>query len=672
MRGIGFLPSGRVETVSKCGGLPPGPPLSRYPVPTPDSHPMSLLSDTLRDPRHRIGALSVVATAAGIALGAFGPGVLSTIGWTLAYVAGGWAGAWAAATELLRLRVDIDLLMILAALGALVIDAPLEGATLLFLFSLSNVLQEVATARSRDAIRGLMELRPDVARIRRGGELVEVRLEEVEVGDVYLVGPGDRIPLDGEVLKGRSEVDQSSLTGESVPVLRTVGDSVLAGTINTGGALDVRSTRPAGESALARMVALVEEAQAEKAETQRIIDRWEQPYALAVIALTTAAIAVPVLLLSRPFDPAFYRAMTLMVAASPCALVISTPAAVLSGIAAGARNGVLFKGGVFIESFATIRAVAFDKTGTLTLGSTELAEVVPMPGIDETVLLETAAAVQARSEHHLAAATLRAAEGRRVDVVPAEDFLASAGRGVEGRVRGVRIRIGNPEHFGHERPSGWEAATEAVARLRSAGSTAVVVADEERVLGVMGFTDQVRPDARRTVRALQERGIREIVMLTGDHADVAARVAAEVGIDRVRAEVLPAGKVEVVRTLRKKHGAVAMVGDGVNDAAALAAANVGVAMGGAGTDVALESADLVLMADDLERLPWALDLSRRTRRTLLQNLAFSLGMIVLMILTILTVGLPLPLAVLGHEGSTVVVALNGLRLLAVSGRLEAR
>ncbi len=631
---------------------------------------MSLLSDTLRDPRHRIGASSVVATAVGIALGAFGSDSVSTLGWVLAYVAGGWAGARAAATELFRLRVDIDLLMILAALGALVIDAPLEGATLLFLFSLSNVLQEVATARSRDAIRGLMQLRPEVARVRRGGELAEVPLEEVEVGEIYLVGPGDRIPLDGEVVEGRSEVDQSSLTGESVPILRTVGDTVLAGTINAGGALDVRSTRPAGESALARMVALVEEAQAEKADTQRIIDRWEQPYALGVIALTIAVITIPVVFLSHPFDPAFYRAMTLMVAASPCALVISTPAAVLSGIAAGARNGVLFKGGVFIESFATIRAVAFDKTGTLTLGSTELAEIVPMPGVDEATLVETAAAVQARSEHHLAAATLRAAETMHLEVVPADDFRASVGRGVEGRVRGVRVRIGNPGHFDDGQPANWDTAMAAVARLRSEGSTAVLIGDGNRILGVMGFTDQLRPDADRIVRALQQRGIDEVVMLTGDHADVAERVAAEAGIDRVRAELLPDEKVDEVRRLREKHGAVAMVGDGVNDAAALAAANVGVAMGGAGTDVALESADLVLMADDLRRLPWALDLSRRTRRTLLQNLIFSLGMIVLMVLTILTVGLPLPLAVLGHEGSTVVVALNGLRLLAVSGRLE--
>jgi Cd2+/Zn2+-exporting ATPase len=624
---------------------------------------MSLLSDTLRDPRHRLGAASVAATALGIAVGQFGPDETTRIAWGLAYVAGGWAGARAAARELLVFRVDIDLLMILAALGALVIDAPLEGATLLFLFSLSNVLQDVATARSRDAIRGLMELRPEVATVRRGGDVVEVPLEEVEVGEEYLVGPGDRIPLDGDVVRGRSDVDQASLTGESVPVLREPGDPVLAGTINTGGALDIRTTRRAGDSALARMVALVEEAQAEKAETQQIIDRWEQPYALGVIGLTLVAIVVPVVLLSHPFEPSFYRAMTLMVAASPCALVISTPAAVLSGIAAGARNGVLFKGGVFIESFATIRAVAFDKTGTLTRGSTEVAGLVPMSGTDEVELLEAAAAVQARSEHHLAMATLRAAEERGIAAQPADEFRARVGRGVEGRVGDTVVRVGNPEHFQDDPPGPWAEAMAAVDRLRGEGQTAVIVASDLRVLGVMGFTDQLRPEAAGAIRALRERGIEEVVMLTGDHTDVAERVARAAGIDRVRAEILPDRKVEEVRALRDAHGAVAMVGDGVNDAAALAAATVGVAMGGAGTDIALESADLVLMSDDLGRLPWALDLSRRTRRTLLQNLVISMGMIVLMVGTILTIGLPLPLAVLGHEGSTVVVALNGLRLL---------
>jgi len=634
-----------------------------FPLP----HPMSPLLSPLNDPRHRIGILSVALTAAGILVGLVAGHPVRAGGWALAYLAGGWMGATAASRELARLRVDIDLLMILAALGALVIDAPLEGATLLFLFSLSNVLQEIATTRSRDAIRGLMELRPEIARIRRAGTIAEVPIEEVSVGEIYLVGPGDRIPLDGDVFEGRSALDQSSLTGESAPVTREPGQPVLAGSINVGGALDVRVTRPASESALARMVALVEEAQAEKADTQRIIDRWEQPYALGVIALTMAAIAVPVLLRGAAFDPTFYRAMTLMVAASPCALVISTPAAVLSGIAAGARHGVLFKGGVFIEGFATTRAIAFDKTGTLTMGRTRLVDLVAVSAPGPSEVLAAAAAVQLRSEHHLAEATRRAAAERGLRPDPAEDFQATPGRGVVGRVHGRLVRVGNPDFFADRPPEPWAETARIVDSMRSEGRTSVVVAEEDQVLGVLGFVDTLRPEAPEAIRELRARGIEEVVMLTGDHADVAQRIAAEAGIERVGAEMMPDRKLEVVRSLRHEFGSVAMVGDGVNDAAALAAATVGVAMGGAGTDVALESADLVLMSDDLGKIPWALDLSRRTRRTLIQNLIFSLAMIVVMVLTILTVGLPLPLAVLGHEGSTVLVALNGLRLLRTPG-----
>ncbi|MDT8369108.1 MAG: heavy metal translocating P-type ATPase [Longimicrobiales bacterium] len=619
---------------------------------------------TLRDSALRLAALSVLLTLLGIAVGAFSDGAVATAGWTLAYLAGGWAGARAAAAEIVRLRVDIDLLMILAALGALVIEAPLEGATLLFLFSLSNLLQGVATERSRDAIRSLMELRPEVATVRRDGEVTTVPLGEVRPGEIYLVGPGDRIPLDGEVITGESEVDQASLTGESAPLPRGPGDAVLAGTMNGGGALDVRTTRRAEDSALARMIALVEEAQAEKAETQQIIDRWEQPYALGVIALAVLAVIVPVGLFGTPFDPVFYRAMTLLVAASPCALVISTPAALLSAIATGARHGVLFKGGVFIEKFATVRAIAFDKTGTLTTGSTGLATIVTLDdGVDEVLLLALAAAVQERSEHHLASATLRAAEARGCPAREATDFRAVPGRGVEARVDGERVRIGNPAHFADTPLEAGSAVLEAVDRLRARGETAVIVARNGDAIGVLGFVDEVRPEAAAMVRALRDQGVGDLVILTGDHADVANAVADAVGISEVRAEVLPDAKVAEVRRLRDAYGVVAMVGDGVNDAAALTTADVGIAMGDAGTDIALESADLVLISDDLSRIPWALDLSRRARRTLIQNLSFSLAMIVAMVVTILTIGLPLPLAVLGHEGSTVLVALNGLRLL---------
>jgi len=588
------------------------------------------------------------------------PETLVWIGYGVAYGFGGWFGLRAGLDAIRHLRVDIDLLMILAALGALAVGAPFEGAMLLFLFSLSNVLQHYAIGRSRSAIEALMELRPETALVRRGDDLVETPLADVEVDDVFVVKPGDRLPLDGTVVVGESEVDQASLTGESVPVTKRLGDDVFGGTINGGGSLEVCVTKAAGETALAQMIRLVEEAHGEKAETQRLIDRLEQPYALGVIGLTIAALAVG-LALGGAFDPSFYRAMTLMVAASPCAIIISTPAAVLSAIANGARRGVLFKGGVYVEEVATVEAIAFDKTGTLTEGKTRLTDVGLLEGIAEDELLALAAGVQARSEHHLARATVEAAVTRGLVLPDAKGFKATAGKGVEASVNGGAVRIGNPQFFGGE--NGLAPALDAVGAMQERGRTAILVTRDGVALGVLGFADTLRPGAADVVRDLRHRGVEHIVMLTGDNRHVAERIAREAGVDRVYADLLPEQKVEIVREIRETVGPVAMVGDGVNDAPALAAATVGVAMGAAGTDVALETADLVLMADDLDGLSYAIALSRAARRTLVANLGFALAMIVVMLGFILTVGLPLPLAVVGHEGSTVLVSLNGLRLL---------
>jgi Cd2+/Zn2+-exporting ATPase len=626
--------------------------------------------------RERIEAVFVALTLVGMLTGLVGDwtdsAVLQWAGYGPAYVFGGWFGLRAGFESLRHATVDIDLLMILAALGALAIGAPFEGAMLLFLFSLSNVLQHYAIGRSRSAIQALMKLRPETARLRRGDDWVETPIDEAELDDVFLVTPGDRLPLDGVVASGESDVDQASLTGESIPVTKGPGDEVFGGTINGGGALEVRVTKRASESAIARMIELVEEAQSEKAETQRLIDRFEQPYALGVIGMTALAIVVG-LALGEAFDPAFYRAMTLMVAASPCALVISTPAAVLSAIAAAARSGVLFKGGVYVEEAATVRAVAFDKTGTLTAGRSQLTAAEPLAdGVTADDLVALAAAVQARSEHHLARATVEAAEARGLTVRDATGFQATVGQGVRAVIDGRTVHIGNPRYFASREAHGLDAALEGVERLQREGNTAVVVAREEetglRVLGLTAFADTLRPAAAGVVAALKRLGVEHVAMLTGDNAAVAEHIGAEAGVDAVYADLLPEQKVDLVRELDARYGAVAMVGDGVNDAPALAAATLGIAMGAAGTDVALETADVVLMADDLNKIPYVLALSRRTRRTLIANLSFALGMIVLMVGFILTIGLPLPLAVVGHEGSTVLVSLNGLRLLAFRER----
>nr|WP_252718845.1 heavy metal translocating P-type ATPase [Haloarcula sp. CBA1122] len=569
--------------------------------------------------------------------------------------------------------------MIVAALGALSIGAPFEGAMLLFLFSLSNTLQHYAIGRSRRAIKSLVEMRPDEAQVLRDGEEVTVPIDDVDVGDVFVVRPGDKIALDGVVTSGEGTVDQASLTGESVPVPKEPDDEVFGGTINESGSLEIEVTRQAHESAISRLITMVEEAQSEKAPTQRLIDQLEQPYVLGVFGLTIAAIAIP-LALGSEFTGTFYRAMTLMVAASPCAVIISTPAAVLSAIASGGRQGVLFKGGEHVETAANIDAVAFDKTGTLTQGDTQLTDVFVRDSAgDETLtedsLLSLAAAVQARSEHHLARATVAAADERSLDTPDAARFQSVAGKGVRADVGEETIHIGNRSYFqtvlGDESVDGLKPGLSRLETLEEEGKTSVLVARESHVdisvLGWLAFTDTVRPDAAEMIDKLRSLGVEHIVMLTGDNERVAQRIADEVGIDEVQAELLPEEKVATIEELVEQHENVAMVGDGVNDAPALATATLGIAMGGAGTDVALDTADVVLMGDDLSKIPYVLGLGRRTRRTLTINLAIAFGAIALMVGTILLRGIPLPLAVVGHEGSTVLVSLNGLRLLGFRG-----
>jgi len=624
--------------------------------------------------------LTLAGMVTGLATGLLGgPPLLLWAGYGVAYVFGGWYGLKGAIQTLRHRAVDIDLLMIVAALGALSIGAPFEGAMLLFLFSLSNTLQHYAIGRSRRAIKSLVEMRPDEAQVLRGGEEVTVPIDEVAIGDVFVVRPGDKIPLDGVVTSGEGTVDQASLTGESVPVPKEPGDEVFGGTINESGSLEIEVTRQAHESAISRLITMVEEAQSEKAPTQRLIDRLEQPYVLGVFALTIAAIGIP-LALGSEFTGTFYRAMTLMVAASPCAVIISTPAAVLSAIASGGRQGVLFKGGEHVETAANIDAVAFDKTGTLTQGDTQLTDVFVRDGtaeqtLTEDSLLSLAAAVQARSEHHLARATVAAADERSLDTPDAARFQSVAGKGVRADVDDGTIHIGNRSYFktvlGDESVDGLEPGLNRLETLETEGKTSVLVAREHggnvTVLGWLAFTDTVRPDAAEMIDDLRALGVEHIVMLTGDNERVAQPIADEVGIDEVQAELLPEEKVATIEGLVERHENVAMVGDGVNDAPALATATLGIAMGGAGTDVALDTADVVLMGDDLSKIPYVLGLGRRTRRTLTINLAIAFGAIALMVGTILLRGIPLPLAVIGHEGSTVLVSLNGLRLLGFRG-----
>ena len=589
----------------------------------------------------------------------------------LAYVSGGFYGAKSALESLLVGKIDVDLLMILAALGAAVIGQWHEGAVLLFLFSLSNVLQDFAIGRSRRAIRSLFADYPAVATVKRGDKTMQVQLSAIRIGDIVLIEPGERIPIDGEVVAGASAIDESPITGESIPVDKTAGDQVYAGTLNKQGMLDVRALRSAENTTLSRIIKLVEEAQDSKAPTQRFLDRFEQAYAKLIILGVLLFIILPPALGLSDFHSNFYRAMVLMTVASPCALVISVPSAFISAIAAAARGGVLFKGSASLEQLAVVKAVAFDKTGTLTRGQPRVTDVIAVPPFSGADVLRIAAAAEARSEHPLARAIVDQVKMTAPLPAPPEEFEAIPGQGVRARLGENIVRVG--------RPSGIQLASrmpimlkQRQAELEEQGKTVVAVGRDEAWLGLIALADECRAEAATLIDSLKGQGIK-VVMLTGDNERVARSIARQIGISRVYAALLPDEKAQIVRQLQREHESVAMVGDGINDAPALALADIGIAMGGAGTDVALESSDLVLMGDRLERLQDAIQMSKRARQVVQQNIGFSLAVIALLILGVFALELPLPIGVLGHEGSTVIVVLNGLlSLLVIPSLRQAR
>ena len=591
----------------------------------------------------------------------------------VAYLVGGWRIALDSWAELKHRRLSIDFLMGAAAVGAALVGSPLEGVILIFLFSLSKALEAYAMGRTRHAIARLMDLAPEVATLadEEGRAAGVIRVDALVPGQRILVRPGERIAADGLVRSGASEVDQAAITGESMPVKKEHGDEVYAGTVNQGGALVVEVSRPASETMLARIVRLVEEAREERAPAQHFIDRFAHPYTLGVVAATAAAAILPPLA-GVAWGDAFYRAMTFLVVASPCALVISTPSAILAGIANGARHGILFKGGAYLDLAGTIDTIAFDKTGTLTMGRPRLVDIAtrgtamggePLHSIDEDGLLRLAAAVEQTSEHHLARAVAAAAVERRLEVPLADNFISHPGEGVAAMVDGQSVWIGNAAMAERRHISlppllrGWTAAH------TSLGRSVVYVGVGDVVAGAMAFGDALKPNAAAAVRHLKYEGVRWITVLSGDHPDAVRAIASEIGADEVRAGLLPHEKVDAVRVLRESSAGVAMVGDGVNDAPAMAAATIGIAMGAIGTDVAIETADVVLMSDEIEKVDYVIHLGKRARRVVRQNVFFSIGWMAMLVVVAVTVGIPLPLAVIGHEGSTLLVAANGLRLL---------
>ncbi len=561
-----------------------------------------------------------------------------------------------------RLRPDMNLLMTVAVFGAIALGEWFEAATVAFLFALSNALEAWSVGRARRAVEALMDLSPTTARVKSCcGEEREVEASQVAVDSVFVIHPGEKVPLDGEVIDGRSEVDQAPITGESVPVAKARGDEVFAGTINGSGVLEVRSTRPPDETTLAHIIRLVEEAQSRRSPSEQWVEKFARVYTPAVMALALAVAVVPPLAFAADWGVWLYRALVLLVIACPCALVISTPISIVAALASAARSGVLIKGGVFVEAPARLAAVAFDKTGTLTEGEPSVVEVVPFAEHDETDLLERAAALEGRSGHPLARAVRRHAEAKGIEVPPAEDVQILPGEGVQGRFNGTAFWLGSHRYLedrGQETPE----VHEMLERMSDAGRSVIVVGNDDHVCGFIAVADGVRPEARESLAALREEGM-HLVMLTGDNEGTARAIGRETGIDDVRSELLPIDKVETVERLVECYGEVAMIGDGVNDAPAMGRATLAVAMGSAGSDAAIEAADVALMSDDLSRLPWLVGHSRRTLAVIRQNVVFALG-VKAAVFALATAGLAtLWMAIAADMGASLLVIFNGLRLL---------
>ncbi|WP_077799321.1 heavy metal translocating P-type ATPase [Streptomyces sp. JHA26] len=623
--------------------------LAPAPVPTPARHAPARRTRVLALPEARWALASLLAFLAALA-----PDLAGAPAWTYgplyaaAYAAGGWEPAREGLRALREKTLDVDLLMIVAALGAAAIGQVLDGALLIVIFATSGALEALATARTADSVRGLLDLAPTTATRLTGDREETVPTAELAVGDLLLVRPGERIGADGTVTDGTGEVDQATITGESLPVPKRPGDDVFAGTLNGTGALRVRVDRDPADSVIARIVTLVEEASRTKAPTQLFIEKIEQRYAVGVVAATLAVFGIP-LAFGVGLTDALLRAMTFMIVASPCAVVLATMPPLLSAIANAGRHGVLVKSAVAMERLGEIDAAALDKTGTLTEGAPEVTAVRPLPGsgLDEDALLALAAAAEHPSEHPLARAIVAAARARGLRIAPAEDFAATPGRGVTAVVEGRKVHVGRAEA-----PQGAE--------------TTVQVTRDGTPLGTLALTDRLRADAAGATAALTALTGAAPALLTGDNAHAAARVAGATGLTDVRAELLPDDKVEAVRERQRAGRKVLFVGDGVNDAPALAAAHAGIAMGRAGSDLALETADAVVVRDELAAVPAVVRLSRRARRLVLQNLVVAGTFITALVLWDLIGHLPLPLGVAGHEGSTVLVGLNGLRLLRES------
>ncbi len=618
-----------------------------------------------RNPKVITSVTSGVLLLAGFLLGFIAaPAIVPQILYIAAILIGGYYFGREAIEELIFEReIGIELLMTVAAVVAAAMGQLGEAAMLVFLYSISEAVEGYTEEKTRSAVRALMALAPKTARVKRDGQEEEIPAEELVAGDVFIVRPGESIPTDGVIIEGFTTMDESPVTGESAPVEKKPGDAVFAGTINGAGAIEVRATKAFADNTISRIIQMVEEAQERKGKSQRFIERFGKRYSPLVLLAGVLIALLPPLLMGGDWTTWITRATVFIVAAAPCALVISIPITLVATLGTGARNGVLIKGGVYVEELAKVKVVALDKTGTITKGKPEVTAVLSFDRtLSQESWLAAVAGLESRSEHPLARAILRYAQAQGIRPAEVADFQALAGAGAKAMWDSKTIYVGSPALFqdlGHV----LDGVAETIQRLQDEGNTVILAGDETSVWGVIAIRDAIRENAAAAIAQLHELGIRPVVMLTGDNERTARAIAREAGVDAYYAELLPEDKVAKVRELSQQVGHVAMVGDGVNDAPALAEATVGVAMGAAGTDVALETADVALMADDLEKLVYALQLARRNQRVVSQNIALSAVVISVLVIGAVTGALTLPLAVLGHEISEFIVIASGLRML---------
>ncbi len=593
--------------------------------------------------------------------------IFATIGYAASILIGGYSLFMKGFKNLVRLQFDMNTLMTVAILGAAAIGEWGEGATVVILFAISEALERYSMDKARQSIESLMDIAPKEALIRRGNEEMMVPVDDIQVGDIMIVKPGQKLAMDGIVIKGTSTLNQAAITGESVPVTKTVGDEVFAGTLNEEGLLEVKVTKRVEDTTLSKIIHLVEEAQAERAPSQAFVDRFAKYYTPAIIIFALLLAVIPPLFMGADWSEWIYRGLAVLVVGCPCALVISTPVSIVTAIGNAAKNGVLIKGGIYLEEAGNLKVIAFDKTGTLTKGIPSVTDVVTYNG-NENELMTITAAIEKGSQHPLASAIIRKAEedGLNFNDVSVEEFQSITGKGVKAKVNNAMYYVGSPGLFEELLPNGIQSEIkEQITTLQIQGKTVMVLGTEKEILALIAVADEIRESSKEVIRKLHQVGIEKTVMLTGDNQRTAEAIGKQVGVSDIKADLLPEDKLNFIKELRDKYRSVAMVGDGVNDAPALAASTVGVAMGGAGTDTALETADIALMSDDLSKLPYTIKLSRKALAIIKRNITFSLGIKALSLLLIVPGWLTLWLAIFADMGATLIVTLNSMRLLKV-------